>query len=207
MCPDGVTRAYEHFDGPFLSYWYLAYIRNAFDDCFIDVQSSDTGYVDTIYQDIISNSNDLVSYLSGYPLTTPHGFQILDCDHYHHHPASYMDLPLGLTADPDENNHMTIAFGTIMDIFGAARLDYKRIDERNVYHHIIISGISAAHEFGHAIGFHEQIDQKSVGHFSGSGIMWSLEGIPDTCPPTLDRNRMSYLWGDHIFILRLDPEI
>ncbi|MCD6217537.1 hypothetical protein J7L05_06725 [bacterium] len=90
---------------------------------------------------------------------------------------------------------------------GRCPLFPKRIDLEEIDEEIIISGITATHELGHAIAFHNQISQKTIGHFSGPGLMWSVQGMPCTVLSRKNGRRMSYFWGDHVFVMRFDPEI
>jgi hypothetical protein len=185
------------------------FVRNAYDDCFIDVQWSDEGDMNTQYRDKIMNSDDLNYYCDHYTWfhyrNTPHCVQELDCDHLRYHPTWYGNLVYGLTCFTPYNCHTSIAYGSIRDIF--PNYDSRWIDYNEITDPYIISGVTAAHELGHSLAFYEQSSQKNMGHVSGPGVMWSSEGCECSLDPEKKPKRKSSLWGDHVFVLRFDPDI
>jgi hypothetical protein len=211
LTPEGDTKPYTHYDGPYYVYWDLQYFRRAFDDGFIEIQEVESDSW-TQYQDIIADEQALSQYLHTYacnndPHLIPHCYQFFDCDHLGHHPYSYANRLLGSTCLPDENHHSAIAYGSIRDIF-SEELDTERIDGFETFDSVKISGNIATHEMGHSMILHKIADQKSTGHMSGPGIMWAPWDTA-TCPINSRKNgkRTSYFWGDHIFLMRIIPEL
>jgi len=193
---------YTHYNGPFVSHGELQYIKNAFDDCFIEVREGYGRELNTHYQRIIDDyylDNYAHNYTYFHQRATPVAAQLLYVDHLDYVP--FDSILLGLTAAPNsERNHTGNAYGSIYDVFGN-QLDWRGIDHIPTQDVNPISNNTAAHEIGHSLGFYSS-DEKNTGHRSGPGIMWSyLAPTPST------ENRMSYIWGDHVFVLRLSPAV
>jgi hypothetical protein len=193
---------YIHYNGPFLSHGEMQYIKYAFDDCFIDFREGYGRELNTHYQRIIDDGY-LDNYAHNYTYfderATPVAAQLLYVDHLEEEP--FDSILLGLTAGPiSERHHTGNAYGSIYDVFGN-QLDWRGIDHLPTQDVNLISNNTAAHELGHSLGFYSS-DDKDTGHRSGPGIMWSY-----LAPTPRTENRMSYIWGDHVFVLRLSPAV
>jgi len=204
--PEQEPVKYYHFNGPFSAYC-LEYIRNAFDDCFIEVgegpgRDYDTEWVDTLGKLLLAWYAHVKTlfHIRG----TPHCFQLLYVDHLIDPPEDWRFLERGVTPDPNENHHSFGASGSIKEIY-KQDIDFLYIDKQETRKYYEIISNTSAHELGHALGFGSG-GLICNGHVSGPGLMWAAHDFCDNAPITKSR-RMSYFWGDHVFVLRAAPDI